>query len=163
MTDVRINMLPAAPLSALELWSNADAVSARFAAALGFPLPPMGRGDGNDALRLIRYEPTVWFVEGDASRLLAIVGDDGALTSIGGGIVRIRLAGAGWRALLMEGGIFDAESAAFAPSCSAATIIDHVGVRLHVVSDDACDTYVPASFAAGLIHFWEAAISGNLM
>ena len=53
--------------------------------------------------------------------------------------------------------MFDAESPAFAPGCSAATIIDHVAVRLHVVSDEACDAYVPASFSAGLIHFWTQA------
>ena len=60
----------------------------------------------------------------------------------------------------MEGGVFDAEDPAFSVGCSAATIIDHVNVRLHVVSDDACDAYVPLSFSAGLLHFWkEAALS----
>ena len=57
----------------------------------------------------------------------------------------------------MEGGVFDAESTKFAPGCSAATIIDHVAVRLHVVSEEICDVYIPASFSAGLIHFWEGA------
>jgi hypothetical protein len=28
---------------------------------------------------------------------------------------------------------------------------------LHVVNDDVCDAYVPASYSAGLVHFWEAA------
>ena len=157
MTDVTITPLPAAPLHALEIWSNAPAVTARFKAATGFPLPPMGRSDGNDALRLIRYEPTVWLVEGDADALPAILGNDGSLTAIGGGIVRVRLSGKGWRALLMEGGVFNAENAEFAPGCSAATIIDHVAVRLHVASDEACDVYVPLSFSAGLMHFWEQA------
>jgi heterotetrameric sarcosine oxidase gamma subunit len=157
-----ITPLPAAPLHALEVWSNALAVANRFAAATGFALPPMGRAGGTDALRLIRYEPTVWLVEGDASALPAILGpeilgDDGAITAIGGGIVRVRLSGKGWRTLLMEGGVFDAENPAFAPGCSAATIIDHIAVRLHVVSDDVCDAYVPASFGAGLVHFWETA------
>jgi sarcosine oxidase gamma subunit len=49
------------------------------------------------------------------------------------------------------------ENPAFATGCSAATIIDHVAVRLHVMSDDACDAYVPASFIAGLVRFWELA------
>ena len=155
MTEATITALPAAPLHALEIWSKAAAVATRFEAATGFALPRLGTSGGSDALRLIRFEPTVWLVEGDASGLVRILGDDGALTAIGGGIVRIRLAGAGWRTLLMEGGMFDAESPAFAPGCSAATIIDHVAVRLHVVSDDACDAYVPASFSAGLIHFWQ--------
>jgi heterotetrameric sarcosine oxidase gamma subunit len=157
VTDLTITPLPAAPLHALEIWSNPQGVAKRFEAAMGFPLPRLGTSGGSDALRLIRYEPSVWLVEGDASILLDIMGDDGSLTAIGGGIVRVRVSGTGWRTLLMEGGLFDAEAPAFAPGCSAATIIDHVAVRLHVVSDDACDAYVPASFSAGLVHFWEEA------
>lgn len=160
--DVTIDPLPAAPLHALEIWSNPAAVQTRFTANLGFALPALGKSDGTDALRLIRFEPTVWLVEGDASPLPGILSDDGAITAIGGGIVRIRLAGPGWRRLLMEGGVFDAESPAFAPGCSAATVIDHVAVRLHVVSDDACDAYVPASFSAGLVQFWDQA-AGSLV
>jgi heterotetrameric sarcosine oxidase gamma subunit len=162
VTDVAITPLPAAPLHALEIWSNAAAVAKRFAAATGFPLPATGRSGGTDALRLIRYEPIVWLVEGDASALSNILADDGAMTAIGGGIVRVRLSGKGWRTLLMEGGVFDAESPTFVPGCSAATIIDHVAVRLHVVSEDACDAYVPLSYSAGLIHFWEQA-AGSLV
>jgi heterotetrameric sarcosine oxidase gamma subunit len=157
VTDVSITPLPAAPLQALEIWSNSAAVAKRFKATTGFVLPAMGRSAGSDALRLIRYEPTVWLVEGDTSDLPAILGEDGALTAIGGGIIRVRLSGKGWRTLLMEGSVFDAENPTFAPGCSAATIIDHVAVRLHVVSDDACDAYVPLSFSKGLIHFWEQA------
>ena len=157
MTDVTITALPAAPLHALEIWSNPAEVSQRFAATTGFALPPSGRASGSDALRLIRFEPTVWLVEGDASALLAVLGEDGALTAIGGGIVRVRLSGPGWRSLLMEGGVFDAETPGFAPGCSTATIIDHVNVRLHVETDDACIAYVPSSYAADMIEFWNTA------
>ena len=159
MTEVTITALPAAPLHALEIWSNPANVAKRFEAATGFALPPSGRSSGDDTLRLIRFEPTVWLVEGDASVLPAIFGDDGALTAIGGGIVRVRLSGPGWRSLLMEWGVFDAESPAFAPGCSAATIIDHVNVRLLVESESACLAYVPASYSTGLIHLWETASS----
>ena len=162
VTDVTITHLPAAPLHALEIWSSAPAVAKRFEAATGFELPAMGRSGGSDALRLIRYEPTIWLVEGDAAALPAILGEDGAITAIGGGIVRVRISGKGWRTLLMEGGVFDAENPAFTPGSSAATIIEHVAVRLHVVSDDACDVYSPASFSTGLVHFWEAA-AGSLV
>ncbi len=155
MTDVTIAALPAAPLHALEIWSNPSEVAKRFEAATGFGLPPAGRSDGSDALRLIRFEPTVWLVEGDTANLSEILGEDGALTAIGGGIVRVRLSGPGWRSLLMEGGVFDAETPDFAPGCSAATIIDHVNVRLHVMSEDACIAYVPLSYAADMSHFWE--------
>ncbi|MFZ4746950.1 MAG: sarcosine oxidase subunit gamma family protein [Sphingomonas sp.] len=161
MTDVNLTILPAAPLYAFEIWSAPAAVAARFEAEAAFALPAMGRSAGSDAMRLIRYEPTVWLVEGDIAPLAAVLGDDGALTSISGGLVRVRLSGAGWRTLLMEGAVFDAESPDFAPGCSAATIIDHVAVRLHVVSEDVCDAYVPASFSAGLVHFWHDAIENR--
>ena len=157
MTDVTIAALPAAPLHAFEIWSNPGEVAKRFEASTGFALPPSGRASGSDALRLIRFEPTVWLVEGDASALPAILGEDGSLTAIGGGIVRVRLSGPGWRSLLMESGVFDAESPGFAPGCSAATIIDHVNVRLYVETADACIAYVPSSYAADMIQFWKTA------
>ena len=159
MIDVTITPLPAAPLYALEIWSNALTVAQRFEAATGFALPKMSRSNASETMRLIRYEPTVWLVEGDVSALPAIVGEDGALTAIGGGVVRVRLSGKGWRRLLMEGGVFDAENSAFSAGSSAATIIDHVAVRLHVITDDMCDVYVPLSYSAALLHFWELAIA----
>lgn len=162
MTDVTITQLPPTPLYALEIWSNPAAVAERFMVATGFTLPTMGRSAGAEALRMIRYEPTVWLVEGDVTALPAILEEDGALTAIGGGIVRVRLSGSGWRGLLMESGVFDAEATSFAQGGSAATIINHVNVRLHVVSDDACDAYVPLSYSREVLHFWEVA-AGNLV
>ncbi|RRQ50991.1 hypothetical protein D7D48_08275 [Sphingorhabdus wooponensis] len=157
VTEVTITTLPAAPLHVFEIWGNAASVAKRFKAAMGFALPATGRSGGSDALRLIRFEPTVWLVEGDVSALSAILADDGAVTAISGGIVRIRLSGPSWRTLLMEGGVFDAEDPAFSAGCSAASIIDHVNVRLHVINDDACEAYVPLSFSQGLLHFWKEA------
>jgi heterotetrameric sarcosine oxidase gamma subunit len=157
VTDFSLTVQPPALIFALEIWSNPQAVAERFESSVGFALPPMGRSGENDRLRLIRFEPTVWLVEGEISDLEDVLGNDGALTAIGGGIVRIHLSGSNWRALLMEGGIFDAENKHFAPGCSAATIIDHVPVRLHVVNDALCVAYVPASFSAGLLHFWHNA------
>ena len=101
-----ITMLPAAPLHALEIWSNPQAVATRIEKALGFALPVMNRSAGNAAVNLLRYEPTVWLVEGDVAVIADTLGDDGALTAIGGGIVRMRLAGPHWRELLLEGGFF---------------------------------------------------------
>lgn len=157
MIDVTITPLPAAPLWACEIWSNPAAVAKRFAKAKGFDLPAVGRAGGNAALCMIRFEPTVWLVEGDAAGLPDILADDGALTTIGGGVVRIRLSGPDWRALLMEGGVFDAENPTFGPGCSAATVIEHVNVRLHVLADDACVAYVPLSYSRDLLRFWETA------
>ena len=157
VTEITITQLTPAPLHAIEIWSNPAQVAQRFTAACGFALPAMGRSTGTDSLRLIRFEPTVWLAEGEVGALPGILGSDGALTAIGGGIVRVRLSGHGWRALLMEGGVFDAESPHFAPECSAATLIEHVGVRLHVVSDNACDAYVPLSYSAAMIEYWQEA------
>lgn len=157
MTDLTITRLPPAPLHALELWGAPAKAAARIAKACGVALPAMGQSAEKDGLRLIRYEPTVWLVEGDIAALNEALGDDGALTAIGGGIVRIELAGPRWRPLLMEGGVFDAESVDFAPGCSASTVIDHVNVRLLVTAKDRCMAFVPASYAADLIHFWELA------
>jgi heterotetrameric sarcosine oxidase gamma subunit len=157
VTEVTITPLPAAPLHALEIWNNPAKVSARIKKVTGLGLPAMGHAAGDDRLRLIRYEPAVWLVEGDVSALPAALEGDGALTAIGGGIVRIRLSGAGWRRLLMEGGVFDAENQTFAPGSSAATVIDQVNVRLLVTDADTCIAYVLASYAADMIHFWESA------
>lgn len=153
-----ITALASAPLHAVEIWSNPQAVAGRAEAALGFALPTLGQSAGTDALRLMRFEPTVWLAEGDVSALADVLGDDGAITAIGGSVVRFRLAGTGWRELLLEGGVFDAQSFAFGPGATAATIIDHVNVRLHVESEAACMAYVPASYAAALHHFWEEAL-----
>lgn len=155
MIDLTISVLPAAPLHVCEIWGEPTAVTARFAAEFGFALPAMGRSAGTDVLRMIRYEPTVWLVEGDAAALPAVLADDGALTAIGGGTARVGLAGAGWRTLLMYGGVFDAENLSFKSECSATTIIEHVNVRLHVIDGATCHAYIPASFSAELIEFWK--------
>ena len=157
MTDITITALPAAPLHVFEIWSNPSAVANRFEAALDSSLPVLGAALQLPAIRLIRYEPAVWLAEGDPAGLAEILGADGNLTAIGGGVVRVRLCGSGWRSLLMEGGVFDAESADFAAGSSAATLIDHVNVRLYVESDNACIAYVPLSYAHDMIHFWTVA------
>ncbi|WP_298173495.1 sarcosine oxidase subunit gamma family protein [Novosphingobium sp.] len=159
MTDpTSITVIPAAPLHALEIWANPQAVATRVQKALGFALPVMGRSAANGAITLMRFEPNVWLAEGDVSVLADTLGDDGALTGIGGGVVRFRIAGPGWRELLLEGGVFDTSAAALPAGATAATVIDHVGVRLHVESDDACVVYVPSSYAQSLHHFWDAAL-----
>ena len=157
MTDIAITQLPAAPLHVLEIWSNPAGVAKRFATACDASLPATGSSLQLPTMQLIRYEPTVWLAEGDPAGLAEILGADGSLTAIGGGVVRVRLQGSGWRSLLMEGGVFDAESKDFAPGSSAATVIDHVNIRLLVESDDACLAYVPLSYARDMIHFWTVA------
>lgn len=157
MTELSITALAPPPLHALEMWSNPAKAAARIKQACGLALPSMGRSASKGGLRLIRYEPSVWLVEGDCAAVAGALGDDGALTAIGGGIVRVEIKGPRWRRLLMEGGVFNAENPAFAPGCSAATVIDHVNVRLLVTAEDSCLAYVPASYAADMIHFWQVA------
>ncbi len=157
MIDVTIAVLPAAPLHVLEIWSDPPGVAKRFAKAFGASLPAAGSSLQLSGIRLIRSEPTVWLIEGGTGGLAEILRSDGSLTAIGGGLVRVRLSGAGWRSLLMEGGVFDAESKDFVTGCSAATVIDHVNVRLLVERDDTCLAYVPLSYARDMIHFWNVA------
>lgn len=158
MTDtsrVTIDVASAAGVHAMEIWGR-DAVD-RLTARLGFALPPAGRTAGDDGLRAIRVEPATWLLDGanlDPARIAQALGDDGALTAIGGGLVRVRIGGPDWRALLMADGLFDAEDPAFGPLCAAATLIAHVAVRLHVIDDQTCEAFVPASFATGLLSSW---------
>lgn len=156
MTDVTIEQLGRAPLHVLELWGDPRAAAKRIAKALGHDLPKAGKAQGN----VLRLSPTTWLVEGDVGALNQALGDGGALTPTGGGYERVRLSGPKWRNLLMEGGLFDAESPAFGIDCVVTTPIDHVAVTLRVESEDACLAYVPASHAADLLHFWQLSADG---
>lgn len=150
VTDLSIENLGRTSLHLLEIWGDPRAPAQRLAAALGHDLPRAGRAHG----RVMRNGPATWLIEGDASDLAAALGDDGALVAVGGGLVRVRIAGAGWRALLMEGGLFDAEGEGFTSDCVASTLIEHVTVTMRVESDEACHVYVPASHAEDLLRFW---------
>ncbi len=150
MTEPAFTTLAPAPLTVLELWGDPQPAGARIAHALGHRLPAAGRADG----ALLRLGPATWLVEGDCTALADALGDDGALTAVGGGMVRVRISGAGWRAALMEGGLFDAENPSFAPGCVATTVIEHVTLTLRVESAQACLAYVPASQAQDLLDFW---------
>ena len=157
MTDVTIAQLGRAPLHILELWGDPKPAARRIAAALGHDLPRSGRAEGG----LLRLSPTTWLVDGEPAALAAALGEAGALTAVGGGLLRVRLSGPRWRSLLMEGALFDAEDPDFAPGCVATTLIEHVTVTLCVESDDACLAYVPASHADDLLHFWNHVISAG--
>lgn len=156
MTDVTIEALGRAPLHVLELWGDPKPAGKRIAKALGHELPRLGTAEG----ALMRLSPTTWLVEGDIAALRKALGSDGALAPVGGGYERVRLSGLTWRGLLMEGSLFDAESAAFGPDCVVTAPIDHVAVTLRVESDTACLAYVPASHAADLLHFWQISAGG---
>ena len=156
MTDLTIEQLGRAPLHVLELWGDPAPAAKRLAKALGHGLPTSGRAEGT----VLRLSPTTWMVAGDVAALKAALGDGGALTPVGGGYERLRLSGPKWRSLLMEGGLFDAESPAFGTDSVVTTLIEHVTVTLRVESDAACLAYVPASHAADLLHFWQISAGG---
>ena len=153
---VTITAAPAGSVYALELWDGA--ALAPLAALLGFALPAPGRCAGGPSLRAIRTEPAVWLLDGaalDPAAVPAALADHGALTEVGGGLVRITLSGADWRAVLMADGVFDAENAAFAPGSTAGTLIAHTAARLVVTGEETCEVLVSASYAAHLRHALE--------
>jgi heterotetrameric sarcosine oxidase gamma subunit len=148
-----VTLLPQAPLAVLELWGDPKPAAKRLAKVLGHPLPVAGRWEG----AVLRLSPTTWLVEGDTAAMAKALGEGGMLTEVGGGYARVRIAGPGWRALLMESALFDAESLAFVAGCTATTLIEHVTVTLKVGSADACLALVPASHARDLIELWQRA------
>ena len=156
MTEVTIDALGRAPLHVLELWGDPAPTAKRIAKALGHGLPASGRAEG----AVLRLSPTTWLVEGHVAALKVALGQGGVLTPTGGGYERVRLSGPKWRSLLMEGGMFDAESAAFGTGSVVTTLIEHVTVTLRVESEQACIAYVPASHAADLLHFWQISAGG---
>ena len=153
MIEPTVTLLPQAPLAVLELWGDPKPAAKRLAKALGHPLPVAGRWEG----AVLRLSPTTWLIEDDTAAVAKALGEDGALTEVGGGYARVRIAGAGWRALLMDSALFDAENPAFTDGCTATTLIEHVTVTLKVESADACLALVPASHARDLIDLWSRA------
>jgi heterotetrameric sarcosine oxidase gamma subunit len=159
VTEVTVQTLGRAPLHQLELWSDPRPTAQRLAKVLGHELPRAGMAHG----ALLRTGPTTWLISGDTAALAEPLGNGGALTPVGGGLVRVRLSGPGWRSLLMEGGLFDAQSPAFGVDCVATTLIEHVTVTLRVESEDACLAYVPSSHAQDLVHFWNDLLSADAL
>ena len=109
---------------------------------------------------LLQVEPRRWWLLGARDRLESLearIADHGALAPIGGGLVRATLTGAGWRSLLMVGGLFDAENPAFTTGSLASTMIHHIAVRIVVTGERSCDVYFAASYAPALIEHWSRA------
>jgi heterotetrameric sarcosine oxidase gamma subunit len=124
---------------------------------LGLELPTAGKSITLTSARILWWEPKVWLVRGSDLDLADALADDGAAIDISGAFTRLRITGGAWRDLLMIGGVFDAESPAFAPGCIAGTVIHHLPVRLDVVDPQTVDAYTPPSYAAELAHHWETA------
>jgi heterotetrameric sarcosine oxidase gamma subunit len=148
-----IALLPPEPLVQIEVWGDLAAVERR----LGASLPRAGQSITLNGARVMWWEPKVWLVRGPYPDLADILADDGAAIDVTGAFSRLRITGGDWRELLMIGGVFDAESPAFAPDCIAGTVIHHLPVRLDVIDAQTVDAYTPPSYAAELAHHWEVA------
>lgn len=115
-----------------------------------------------DGFTVIQVEPKKWWVIADdmkAPELEKTVADNGAITPIGGGLLRASLKGERWREALMVGGWFDAENAEFSCGATAATLLHHIPVWLHVSAPHQCDVYYAASYDETMNHHFHA-ISG---
>lgn len=154
----------ASRLIRFEIWSDTAACQERLAKALGAELPQTGKSGNAGKLRLVWLEPLTWLVRAPDAQGAAVLakieealGPDGGACDISGALVRKRITGQAWRTLLMIGGVFDAEAAAFVPGCMAATLIAHAPVRLDVISKTEIDAYTPPSYAPDLFEFWDHA------
>ncbi len=158
---VRVDAPPPAPpvLALVDVWGAREVVSPRLQETLGVPFPAPGRFLVGRLCRVSWWEPNRVLVrsapsDGEAvhDRLSRAVGSQGAVTDVTGDWVGLRLFGAGWRSLLMVGGVFDAEAAAFDEGSTAGTLLHHVPVRLEVVASDAAEVLTPPSYADELLH-----------
>ena len=107
--------------------------------------------------RAMKVEPRRWWLIGAGASLDAIkktLGNNGALTPIGGGLMRATLTGPGWRSQLMISGAFDAEDVNFKPGDSAATIIHHTSIWIDVISAHEAHVYFAASNLMDIEHVW---------
>ena len=140
---VALTVAPAGDVIALDLWDASEP------------------DDALDDIRHIRVEPRRWWLFDAADRADAVgarIGDAGALTAIGGGLMRATLAGPGWRALLTISGWFDSGDPGFAGGSVAATVIHHVPVWIAVTDEAECHVYMAASYAPTLTELWTRAI-----
>ncbi len=154
-----LHRLGTGTLLRLDLWGDVQAFAKRFEAAFGSGPPDAGRCLNVTGGRIVRTEPRVWWLMQPVAEIIdpdGLVGEDGAVTDISGGWSRITIDDPQWRDRLMIGGVFDAESPAFTTDCTAGTLIEHIPVRLDVVSDTCVDVYVASSYARYFLDIWAA-------
>jgi heterotetrameric sarcosine oxidase gamma subunit len=134
----------------VEAFSLTPAFAEQFKAAVGAPVPAVGRVVEGSAGPVIWAEPKVVLASGDAAALSTALVEVAAVSDVSGAWRRIDLSGDGWRERLMVDGLFDAENPAFAAGCVAATMLHHAPVMLCPTGEDAVSVYVAPSFAADL-------------
>jgi heterotetrameric sarcosine oxidase gamma subunit len=152
VTD-RLTVSEAQPtrLVRVEAFALDAAFAETFAAAVGAPVPAVGRVTDAPSGPVIWAEPRAFLASGDAAGLAASLADVAAVSDVSGAWRRIDLAGSGWRERLMIDGLFDAENSAFATGCVAATVLHHAPVMLCPTGDETVLVYVAPSFAVDLL------------
>ena len=108
-------------------------------------------------IHAMQVEPRRWWLVDAGDKIEAIteaLGDKGAITPIGGGLMRATLTGPGWRSQLMISGVFDAENPGFKPGDCEATIIGHVSVWIDVISAETAHVYFAASLRGDMEQLW---------
>lgn len=146
---------PAHALLALDLWDAADHAAASD--AVGVILPGPGQALALSSGAVLRVGPRRWWLDGtslDAGVLAEALHGSGTVTPVEGGWVRVQLAGAGWRDLVMESGLIDAETARFGPGTVAVTMLCHARCVIHVRAALRCEVLVPASYAEHCLEQW---------
>jgi heterotetrameric sarcosine oxidase gamma subunit len=134
----------------VEAFALDAAFAAVFGAAVGAPVPAVGKVTDAPAGPVIWAEPKVVLASGDAAALARALAEVAAVSDVAGAWRRIDLKGPGWRGRLMIDGLFDAEDPAFGTGCVAATMLHHAPVMLCPTADDAVAVYVAPSFAGDL-------------
>ena len=135
--NVSISITPACDVVVLDMW-----------------------GEGAPSLhgvRAMQVEPRRWWLIDAGSKIEAVtaaLGDKGAITPIGGGLMCATLTGPGWRSQLMISGAFDAENPDFKPGDCAATVIGHVSAWIDVISDETAHVYFAASLRGDMEQLW---------
>jgi sarcosine oxidase gamma subunit len=111
-------------------------------------------------LHAIKVEPRRWWIIGAGAALddtEKTLSENGVLTPIGGGLMRAKLIGPGWRSRLMTSAVFNAEDLSFTSGDCVATIIHHTSVVIDVISANEAHVYFAASQLGDIEHLWEIA------
>jgi len=148
-TDMVIS--PAHTLLSLDMWD------ARGAKLGDIVLPAAGRAVTAAGGTILRVGPKRWWLDGAgfvASDVVAALEGRGVVTPNAGGWRRVRLTG-DWRDLIMQSGLFDAEDPAFGPGSVAMTTLCHAPCVVHVLAEDTCQVFVPASYAGHVLAHWQ--------
>ncbi len=142
---------PAGMLLSLDMWDARGAMLGAIA------LPGPGRSHAAAGGTILRVGPKRWWLDGagfDAVEATAALEGRGVVTPNAGGWRRVTLNG-DWRDLVMQSGLFDAETPAFGPGSVAMTTLCHAPCVLHVLGEDMCEVFVPASYAGHVLAHWQ--------